>query len=463
MQKNDEQKQAYELIELARQVQGTSKQKSTPVGAVLRLSNGHIVYSSNQWLDYLAPDRDIKAKIGSSSPSKHAEPAAISLAAQSGLATDSSDLFITDPLCPNCMNAVVASGVMNIYIDAKAFDAPEKGGSEWYARRAFHFDKTSMQIAANAGVSVFKAHLDLESQTATYEKIAPPPVTQNIKFLDSFDGDNVDEVYDHPDKCNSAIISKAQRKYEFAKAAGRQILGNLAWQHDDKGSEDDIEGVFGFSRIKASQFDLEDYKNEIRRFLKQNKSKNIKENGDNALAALILPPKYGDDCYTVILATSLSTIDKDDKKNMLKTAPEFAALSPDKQRKERKKYQAKLYPLDHLRAILGRNGISVPKGTQVIASCIPTSHETVGLHDIMGRVQLHILDRKASWMPKDKAALQFFKKVGASLLLAPEDRVTNDLENPPEGWTPDNPAPSHGGNKGAVVVEGQHHEPGGCC
>lgn len=458
-QYNGEGREAYKLIELARQTQKTSKQKSTPVGAVFRLSNGLVVYGSNEWLDYLAPERNIKTKIGSSSPSKHAEPATIACAAQQGLATDSSDLFITDPLCPNCMNAVVASGVKNIYIDAKAFEAPEDGGSEWYSRRAFHFDKTSMQIAANAGVNVFKAHLDPESETATYEKITSPPVTKNIKFLDSFDGDQIDDVYDHPDKGNSAIISKAHRKYEFAKAAGRKILDRLDWRHQAGGDHEDIEGVFGFSRIKASQFNLEEYKNEMRKFLKSHRSKNIKENGDNALAALVLPPKYGDDCYTVVLATSLSTVDKEDKLKSLMSAPEFAALSPDQQRKESKKYQAKLYPVDHLRAILGRTGIVVPEGTQLITSCTPTSHEQVGLHDIMDRFQLHILDKKASWMTKDKDALQTLREAGVSPLTPPSERVTNNWNDPPQGWH---------GNPQLLADRGRetldvHVDPGGCC
>lgn len=123
------------------------------IGVVAHLENGVRMASANVWLRHFSSDFDAKVRVGSSSPSKHAETALLAKLSQAGEKAQGATLYITDPPCPNCMNGLAAAGVGHIVMDR----AGVEGGSAWYQKRARHFDQTSRQIAANAGISLWVA------------------------------------------------------------------------------------------------------------------------------------------------------------------------------------------------------------------------------------------------------------------------------------------------------------------
>lgn len=411
--------------------QAHSKHKNNAVGCVFKLADDSEIVSANEWLDFLDPTRDIKIKIGGSSPSKHAEPTGLAKAAQEGKSTKGAALIITDPLCPNCMNAVISAGITDIYILDDGFER------DWYKRRSPHFDETSLQMAANAGVKVSRVKMDHQNKAAKSGPIDLPEPTQDVHFIQkndalaapqnkplsvSFNGAPPHEE-ERAEKQNKPTL--LQRKHVFWQSMGNTIIGALGWhnQQAEKNSGDD----FSVARISSDEFDLSALKKAIKNCVNSRRNEMIAENGNDALSVLVIPPQKDENHYTIMMTTSISTIEKAKKKGALEKNKKFQKMSADKREKELKKYQALIYPVDMMRSLLAYQGTRVPPGSQLITSKVPTSHEQVGLHDIMGNIQLHILDPRKCWMSKDKSALEEFDKRDVSLCKPPHKRLTNDL------------------------------------
>ncbi|MES2728619.1 MAG: hypothetical protein V4621_00790 [Pseudomonadota bacterium] len=82
---------------------------------------------------------------GDSSTSIHAETAVIFNSAR----TEGADLYVTDPICPDCMKNVITAGIRAAYIDTSGYAKP-------YARRAGHtFIEMSHVMAHHAGIPVY--------------------------------------------------------------------------------------------------------------------------------------------------------------------------------------------------------------------------------------------------------------------------------------------------------------------
>lgn len=412
----------YQLMSRVYQASKESTHTKSQVACVLKLKDGTLIERKSTWLFYLDPAHDLKTKIGSSSPTKHAETSAIAAAAQQGKSTQGAKAFLDVPPCPNCMNALVAAGVTDIYVSEEGFDPKTRAG-EWYSRRGYHFRATSLQIAANAGVKIHKVKIDQANKRAISEEIELPAPTEVIDFQKTMNTDQIDADTVFEARHQKQGVGKTLLRQAFAQIAGTRIADYLGVEQQ--------EGSFGISYIHKDDFDLDAYKSAMRQFLKEHRSKNVGLNGDNALAALIMPPEEDNDHYTIVMATSISTIGEGKKRDLLKADPGFLKVGAyEKKRKELEKYKTKIYPVDHLRSILARLGTPIRKGSHLIASGVPSSHEQVGLHDVMEHIQLHILSKKRKWMPEDKSALKLFDQRGISLLLPPEERTTNDLTQP---------------------------------
>ena len=104
---------------------------------------------------------DTHGSIGGASDTIHAETAVI----MGAPVTDQADLFVSDPLCPNCMKNSIEAGFKRIFIDKNGFDKP------WYQKRKGYFDHISLKLAALAGVEVFVVDPD----TRDIQALTPPP------------------------------------------------------------------------------------------------------------------------------------------------------------------------------------------------------------------------------------------------------------------------------------------------
>ncbi len=355
---------AYELMAQAHDVaKNQSAHPDNKIASVLELTSGDVIASANLWLHAFSPDYDTSVKIGRSSPTKHSEPAAISKAAQQGLSTDGASLYINEPLCPNCMNAIVTAGVKNIYIEEQSFE----GEGDWYNRRSYHFDSTSLQIASNAGVKVYKLRSDDENKIASAQLIKLPEPTKNINMDEHFTLETVD-------------------------------LDSL-----------DIKAL---KSVLRTQFDLHAQAGPKKKM---------------AMATFVIPPKHPGGLTNILSVHDVSLVGREDKNLRLREAMSGLGVDEEKMNKECGKYQAKIFPLDHARSVLGRLGIEITPETQIITTRVPTSHEIVNLCDVADNVQLHVLDHKKTWMREDRNALKLHRQAGASLEIPPAERSLKDI------------------------------------
>lgn len=119
---------------------------ATPHNAIISYGQSNIQLSA------LADIPDKPASLGGVSDTIHAETAVIMGAGYSNHA----DLYVTDPLCPNCMKNMIAAGIARIFIDANGFD------KIWYQRRAVYFDHISVPMAKKAGVEIYRVDVDAQ-------------------------------------------------------------------------------------------------------------------------------------------------------------------------------------------------------------------------------------------------------------------------------------------------------------
>ncbi len=154
------------MQEAVRQAQ-SSLHPSNKIGAALWRDHDLIVSAPNVWLDALVPFESYE-KIGNASPTIHAEVYAALLALKQGQALDGARLYVTDPPCPNCIKMMICAGVREIYIDLKGFE------KDWYQRRSADFKMLSLELAEQAGVSVYRLIRDKAAQTVKLERLNAP-------------------------------------------------------------------------------------------------------------------------------------------------------------------------------------------------------------------------------------------------------------------------------------------------
>lgn len=102
---------------------------------------------TNEQPETLKPFAERGEKIGSASPTIHAEMATIIDAP----CTDGANIYITDPPCPNCAKYIAEAGFSDVYIDHKGFE------KDFYERRRDSVT-LSFDILEDAGISVHKVY-----------------------------------------------------------------------------------------------------------------------------------------------------------------------------------------------------------------------------------------------------------------------------------------------------------------
>lgn len=115
--------------------------------------NSEIGYARpNIRLDALTKVTDESGRIGGASNTIHAETAVLIGAPH----TQNGILYVTDPLCPNCMKNAIEAGIEKIFIDTQGFDKP------WYQNRHHYFDHISVPLASAAGISLMSVNCPAE-------------------------------------------------------------------------------------------------------------------------------------------------------------------------------------------------------------------------------------------------------------------------------------------------------------
>ena len=153
-----------------RHLEQQSANESYKIAAKLHLvdKDGSVISYSrpNIKLDTLKPALDKDGTIGGASDTIHAETAVI----MGAPVTDGGDLFVTDPLCPNCMKNTIESGIRNIFIDERGFE------KKWYKNRQDYFDHISLPMAELAGLCVYAVN----PETQSINKISNAPPKQKV-------------------------------------------------------------------------------------------------------------------------------------------------------------------------------------------------------------------------------------------------------------------------------------------
>ena len=142
----------YEMMQRAVDIVNSSPHPTNKIAATLngREKNGHefVISKTNYWPASIESHFGLTQKIGNSSGTIHAETACILMAP----CTKDSDLYLTDPPCPNCAKNIAEAGIKRLFIDHKGFE------KDFAQRRGDDFKSMSMRIFAAAGISVFEIH-----------------------------------------------------------------------------------------------------------------------------------------------------------------------------------------------------------------------------------------------------------------------------------------------------------------
>ncbi len=109
-------------------------------------------------------------RIGDTSNTVHAETAVI-LAAP---ITSGADLYVTDPLCPNCAMLAAESGVTSVSIDSDGFQG------EWASRRREDFNNLSLPVFRQAGIRVYSIDRLQGSLTPVIEGALRPQALEDF-------------------------------------------------------------------------------------------------------------------------------------------------------------------------------------------------------------------------------------------------------------------------------------------
>lgn len=361
------------------------------VGARLECVDGTILSESNQTLLAFAQDASqaTTVKVGSASPSKHAETALLARAAQEGHPTEGGTLTLTTVPCPNCMNFIAAAGIKKVIIDEQE--------TEWEQRLGQHYRATSLQIAANAGIEISRLSIEDKKREATEILVEIPPPTAQINFEDHVKQYSVTKAELGTLKPIATLkktfadsIQQDKNPHSYKNGVVRAILP----QQD---------GTYLIVEAEAVQIITYEHKKE--RLMQQNPLAGLQKQ----LNEITQEKETTEDASAI---QSLSA---------------QAKALEDEIKKHLDKYMTVVLPLDMVRATLSRHGIPVTKGTYFECTGIPSSHELVAFHDIADKAYLNIADKEKLWKPIDKDALEAYAAIGCDLTLPPEKRTVNNL------------------------------------
>lgn len=137
-----------------RKLERQSANETYKIAAKLHLvdTDGSVISFSrpNIKLHILKPALDNFGTIGGTSDTIHAETAVI----MGAPITDNGDLYVTDPVCPNCMKNAIEAGIKRIFIDSAGFEKP------WYQKRKDYFDHISLKLAEFAHLEIYTVDPD---------------------------------------------------------------------------------------------------------------------------------------------------------------------------------------------------------------------------------------------------------------------------------------------------------------
>ncbi len=224
-----------------RSAQREAKRSPIPVykiGALLdgKDSMGHefTVMRSNHWPNIIRETLGVEDKIGNASPTIHAETAVI-LAAPHGV--KGADMYVTDPLCPNCMKNIVEAGIKRLFIDKGGFNR------EFYRKNKNHFDSQSMSIARRGGVSIYTVDTLTEIIQPLFEadKKDTPPNDSPIEIetidhvSDAIFCDVIDRASErHKQRKHAIALVEDEFGNKFALVArSHMVIGHTAGHKDD--------------------------------------------------------------------------------------------------------------------------------------------------------------------------------------------------------------------------------------
>jgi dCMP deaminase len=195
-----------------RAVQREAKRSQIPVYKIAALIDGKdpmghefTVMRCNHWPNIIRERIGVKNKIGNSSPSIHAETAVLTVAPH---AVQGTDLYVTDPMCPNCMKNIAEAQIARLFIGKEGFER------KFYRKNKKDVDTISMEIAKRAGISVYSVDILKENIDTLFkapENYNPPndsPV--EIEPIDSESEAIFDDVIERASKIHK------QRKHAIA-------------------------------------------------------------------------------------------------------------------------------------------------------------------------------------------------------------------------------------------------------
>lgn len=206
------------------------------------------VMRTNHWPNIIREKIGIKNKIGNASPTLHAETAVI---LASSHAVEGADLYITDPLCPNCMKNIVEAGIKRLFIDVGGFQRP------YYKNNNHHFDGLSMTIAQRAGISVFAVNTLKEEITTLFEakKGYTPPNDSPIEIepIQTESAAVFDDIIDrmsllHKQRKHAVALVKDDLENKYALIArSHMVIGHTA---------EDVEDIPLISKAPGEKYSL---------------------------------------------------------------------------------------------------------------------------------------------------------------------------------------------------------------
>jgi len=142
-------KTPFEMMQMAVDIVHTSPHPTNKIAVAIAGTDADgipfEIASTNEQPAALQKILDSGEKIGSASPTIHAEMAAIIDAP----CTNGAQIYITDPPCPNCAKYIAEAGFTDVYIDHKGFE------KDFFERRKDSVT-LSFDILEDAGISVHK-------------------------------------------------------------------------------------------------------------------------------------------------------------------------------------------------------------------------------------------------------------------------------------------------------------------
>jgi len=199
-------------------------------------SMGHefTVMRTNHWPNIIRETLGVKKKIGNSSPSIHAETAVLMASPH---AVKGADLYVTDPMCPNCMKNIVEAQIKRLFIDQGGFER------KYYKQNQKDVDTISMEIAKRAGISVYRVNTLRESIDPLFEAdedyIPPNDSPIQIQPISTASETIFDDIIDratneHKQRKHAIALVKDDMENKYALIArSHMVIGYTAGDAQD--------------------------------------------------------------------------------------------------------------------------------------------------------------------------------------------------------------------------------------